>query len=292
MKDFIWINGRYLRSSEASISVLDRGFLYGDGLFETLRSYQGWPFRLRDHVDRLKSSARELKIPLTVSFKSFHRVIEKLLHLNRLEDAYLRITLTRGRKEAGFYLAPPSQPVVVVQAAELPDYRSESRKGVRVIVSAAKRSVTAPLVRHKTLNFLDNILARAEAFKQKAFEAIWLNTNGHVCEGSMTNIFAVKRGQVLTPPLGANILPGITREVIFELAARLPARQGRLRRRIRETNLTGQQLTGADEIFLTNSLIEIIPVVKCDDTLIGSGQPGEVTCQLQKAYQSLVRLAN
>ncbi|MEK7448706.1 MAG: aminotransferase class IV [Planctomycetota bacterium] len=303
MTEYIWLNGRYLQTHEATISVLDRGLLYGDGLFETLRTYGGEPFKLSDHLERLKSSAHQLKIPLHVSAKSFQSIIEKLLRLNNLSDAYVRITLTRGRKESGFYLSSSDNSSVIIQVSQLPDYHEYAEPGVKVIISPWLRSPNAPLGGHKTLNYLENLLARAEALEHKAFESIIFNTHQHLCEGSMSNIFIVKKpvpskagGEIFTPALTANILPGITRKVILGLC---PGQH----LKIHEANLTKQQLLMADEIFLTNSLIEIVPVVEClppspavggtrtgqAGKKIGTGQPGKITRQLQLAYQELVQ---
>jgi len=286
MTRFIWVNGAYCPAQSGTILANDRGFLYGDGLFETLRVYRGKPFRLSEHLERLNRSARALKITLPVSQRSFEKAIGRLLQLNNLLEARLRISLTRGADSGRFPLRMAEvkyQPTVVIETTEAPDYQKESASGGRIIIMPYQRSVESPLYQHKTLNFLENIIAREEAARQKAFEAIFINTRDEVAEGAMSNVFIVKRGRIYTPPLSANILPGITRKVIFGLCT-----AGDIK--IRQRSFTETDLLNADEVFITGSLMEIIPAVRCGDTTFGNGLPGEITQQLQQEYQRLVLL--
>lgn len=285
---FIWINGAYVSDETPVISGSDRGFLYGDGLFETLRVYpQGQVFQLNEHLARLNNSAQYLKIPLPVSRRSFNQAINRLLKLNNLAEARVRITLSRGKRAK----CTQAKPTIIIETEPCPDYTKEREAGVKCIMARHRRSVESPLGQHKTLNYLENILARAEARQHAAFETLFINTKNELAEGATSNVFIVKRGRgrhspplshdrVFTPPLSANILPGITRQIVLGLCTgqAIP---------VREKSLRIGDLLNADEIFLTGSIIEIMPVVKCAGKKIGTGKPGRITQLLQKAYQTL-----
>ena len=269
--------------TQAKISVLDRGFLYGDGLFETMRAYWGEVFRLENHLDRLSRSAKEIEIPFSYTRKELKNIIKRILKINSLSEAYVRITLSRGVSEPGLISKCKSPATLVIMAREFkPPSPSEYRKGWRATIVETRQNQASPVSRLKSLNFLNNILARKEAEAKGVNEGILLNTLGDVAEASTSNIFLVKRGIVITPREESGLLPGITRGVVLELATTLglKAHKGKI---------SLDDLMGAEEAFLTNSLIEIMPLVKVDGRPIGNGKPGSVTQRIHKAYQDLVK---
>lgn len=278
----VFLNGDMVLEEEALVSVRDRGFLYGDGIFETLRSYNGRPFLLEDHLHRLASSAQALEIPLHYSLEELQTAVENLLRLNRLTEALIRITLSRG-ESLHYGLQPPeeAQPTLIIQAHPFHPHPEESYKqGIRLVISTYRRSTTCPLARHKTANFLAGIMAKQEAIHRGVNDALFLNTEGMVCEATVSNIFMVESGRVVTPSLQANILPGITRKKVLEICQEegIPASE----------ELFGtERLLKADEVFLTNSLMEVMPVSQIEDKGIGRTVPGKLTRRLMEAYKRL-----
>jgi branched-chain amino acid aminotransferase len=278
----IFLNGSFVDSTRAKISVLDRGFLYGDGLFETMRAYSGEVFRLGDHLDRLFRSAKEIGISIPYSQKELKSIVNKLIKINMISQGYIRATISKGVSDFGLISKPKSSPTLVIVARVFKPYSpSEYRKGWRAIVVETRQNQASPLSRLKSLNFLNNILARREAELKGADEGIFLNTLGEVCEASTSNIFLVKKGVVITPPEESGLLPGITRKVVLELTSSLGVEAW-------EKKVFLDDLMVADESFLTNSLIEIMPVVEIDGRALGNGKPGKVTQRIHKAYQELV----
>lgn len=293
----VFFNGDIVLEEEALVSVRDRGFLYGDGVFETLRSYNGRPFLIEDHLQRLVSSAQALGIPLRYGLEGLRSAIENLLRLNRLTDALIRVTLSRG-ESLHYGLQPPEsasggQPTLIIQTHPFHPHPEESyRQGVRLAISTYRRSTTCPLARHKTANFLAGIMARQEATRrwqgrpsQGVQDALFLNTEGQVCEATVSNIFMVESGRVVTPSLQANILPGITRKKVLEIC------QGEGITASEELFGT-ERLLQADEVFLTNSLMEIMPVSCIEDKGIGKTVPGKITRRLMEAYKGLTTVAS
>jgi len=278
----IFLNGSFVNLTRAKISVFDRGFLYGDGLFETMRAYSGEVFRLEDHLDRLFHSAKGIELSLPYTRRELRTIIKRILKINGLSKAYIRLTLSRGVSEPGLISKPQSSVTLAIVAREFkPLSPSEYRKGWRATVVETRQNQASPLSRLKSLNFLNNILARKEAQSKRVDEGILLNTLGEVAEASTSNIFLVKRGIIITPPEESGLLPGITRGVVLELAPNLG-----LKAYNRRVSL--DDLMGAEEAFLTNSLIEIMPVVEIDGRPLGNGKPGKVTQRIHKAYQELV----
>ena len=281
----LYLNGKFVEQEEAKISALDRGFLYGDGLFETIRAYQGKPFRLKAHLERLCDSAQELHLHLPVSRSDVAKAISKLIETNELTEAYIRITLSRGEHPLGAAPAGGMRGTLLIQAKELTPYPEDFyREGMSVVVSEIRQNASSPLPRHKTLNFLTNLLAKEEASARDATEAILLNTRDEVAEGSVSNVFIVRDGKLYTPPLEANILPGITRATVLKIC--------------RRTNIVAfertirlDDLLSAKEIFLTNSLMEVMPVGKLNDEPVGGRVPGPITAGLHKRYQQVVAAA-
>jgi len=279
----IFLNGSFVNLTRAKISIFDRGFLYGDGLFETMRAYSGEVFRLEDHLGRLFRSAKVIELSLPYSRRELRIIIKRVLKINGLSQAYIRLTLSRGVSEPGLISKPQRSATLAIVAREFkPLSPSEYRKGWRAIVVKIRQNQASPLSRLKSLNFLNNILARKEAQSKRADEAILLNTLGEVSEASTSNIFLVKKGIIITPSEESGLLPGITRGVVLELVLNLG-----LKAYSRRVSL--DDLMGAEEAFLTNSLIEIMPLVEIDGRLIGRGKPGVATQIIHKAYKELVQ---
>ena len=279
----VFLNGSFVNLSRAKISIFDRGFLYGDGLFETMRAYWGEVFRLEDHLDRLFRSAKEIEISFSYTRKELKNIIKRILKINNLSETYIRITLSRGVSEPGLISNSKSSATLVIVARKFkPLSSSKYRKGWRATVVEPRQNQASPLSRLKSLNFLNNILGRREAEAKRVDEGILLNTVGDVTEASTSNIFLVKRDSVITPREESGLLPGITRRVVLELAHNLGLKAYKKR-------VFLDELMGAEEAFLTSSLIEIMPLVEVDGRRIGKGKPGPVSQKIHKAYQDLVK---
>ncbi|MDH5174473.1 MAG: branched-chain-amino-acid transaminase [Elusimicrobiota bacterium] len=279
----IFLNGSFVNLSRARISVFDRGFLYGDGLFETMRAYCGEVFRLEDHLDRLFRSAREIELSFSYTREKLKNIIERIIKINNLSEAYIRLTISRGVSQPGLISKPKASATLVIVAKEFkPLSPSEYGRGWRATIVETRQNQASPLSRLKSLNFLNNILARKEAKAKRFDEGILLNTSGDVTESSTGNIFLVKRDSIITPPEVAGLLAGITRGVVLELATSLGLK-------VFDRKVSPDELMGAEEAFLTNSLIEIMPLVEIDSRRIGKGKPGPVTERIHKAYKNLVK---
>ncbi|MFQ5867174.1 MAG: branched-chain-amino-acid transaminase [bacterium] len=279
----IFLNGSFVNLTRAKISVFDRGFLYGDGLFETMRAYSGEVFRLEDHLDRLFRSAKEIEISLSYTRKDLKNIIKRILKINGVSEAYIRLTVSRGVSEPGLISKHKSSATLVIVAREFKPFSpSKYRKGWKATVVEIRQNQASPVSRLKSLNFLNNILARKEAQAKQVDEGILLNTLGDVTEASTSNIFLVKRGVVITPPEESGLLPGITRGVVLGLVPNLGIKAYNRR-------VFLDELMGAEEAFLTSSLIEIMPLVEVDGRRIGKGKPGPVTQKIHKGYQDLVK---
>jgi len=275
MADIAWVNGRLLDPGEAAISVLDQGFLYGEGLFETMRAYGGRVFRLARHLARLAAGAAEIGLAPPPA-ERLQGAIEEARAASAMREAVVRLTVTPG------LAATPDGPtvVVLVRGLKLPPPEQYASGCAAICVPAAQVGGTA-LRRVKSLNYLDKLLAQRAAAAAGAHEAILLDPDGCVVEGGMRNVFAVTQVTVVTPPLTRALLPGITRQAVLEAAAGLgvPSEQ-------RDVSRT--ELCAAEECFLTSSIAEILPVASVDGEVIGAGAPGAVTRALTKAYRSLV----
>lgn len=283
MSNAIFLNDKIIEETEGHISTLDRGFLYGDGLFETLRTYNKKPFRIDDHITRLSNSAQYFDIPFPYTSQQIRHIIEQLLTTNNLTDAYVRMTLSRGFAAHGIIPTEIVSPTFVIHTKPLTPYPASLYKnGMSLITSHIRRSTTCPLSRHKTLNFLANCLIKKEAIEEKAHDALILNTDNYVTECAVSNIFIVQGNTIITPSLNANILPGITRKVVLKLC--------------RENNIcTLEKLFGmetvleADEVFITNSLLEIMPISKMNGQSIGKLIPGPITKLLHDRYREITQ---
>src|SRR5436190_1096400 len=275
------IDGALFAPDQARISVFDRGFLYGDSAFEAMRTYDKRSFRERDHLQRLQRSCERLRITLPISQGELsHRVARAIEH-SGLPECYIRIVVTRGSGPMGLDLTLASAPSVVVYALPLkpPDARMY-REGIAVhLVHTVRSTDGGPAAGAKTSNYLASMLALDDAKRRGAGEAIILDAQGHVVEGTTSNIFLVREGALCTPPVDAGILEGITRRTVFELAAA----RGMA---CREVQLHAADLHAASEVFITSSIREIVPVVRVDEVVIGHGVPGPSTLALLEAYRA------
>lgn len=277
----VWLNGRIIAGASARVAVTDRGLLYGDGLFETIRVYQRHPFLLPRHLGRLKRSARALGIPVRGSPRYWHRVIDRVLAANRLTDANVRITLTRGSGEG---LAPPPHPhpTMLVQARPLgPGLEAAQRGGVAVCLLPFDRGPVF-LGGHKTLGYLPAVLGRREAHRRRVHDGLYVTPEGFVTEATTANVFAWHQNRLTTPREG--VLPGLARNLVIELANALGYW-------VEERPLPRALLAAATEIFLTSSVVEVLPVLRVGSDPVGTGQPGPVTRALQQAYSARVSRA-
>lgn len=281
MSGVAWVNGRIVDEGEFCLSIRERGFLYGDGLFETARVYSGRLFAWNEHLARLAEGCRRLGIPYPGELIS-NGVEELLRHVGNA-DGSLRVTVTRG--ESGRGLLPPDalEPSVVIAIYRGEPYPEEAyKRGFKAVTVSFPRNNLSPLVCLKTLNCLENILGRREAAAAGADEGIFLNIRGEVAEGTLSNIFVVKEDhQVITAPLESGILPGITRKLVIRLA-------GELGYSVCERPLYPSDLLNAREAFLTNSLLEVMPLVALDGKPIGGGLPGQAARELRSAYRECV----
>ena len=281
----VWINGKLFDKADAKVSVYDHGLLYGDGVFEGIRIYAGKIFRERAHIDRLYESARAIGLEIPLSKEKMSEALYRTMQANgRTGDGYIRLVVTRGAGSLGLDPRKTTDPQVIIIVDDISLYPRELYdNGLDIVSVGTIRSHPNALnPRVKSLNYLNNILAKIEAIRAGCHEAIMLNVNGEVAECTGDNIFVVKKGELRTPPLHAGILEGVTRDVVIDLA-----REARVR--VEEIALTRHDVFIADECFLTGTAAEIIPVVKCDGRVIGNGKPGPITKQLHEAFHRLTR---
>lgn len=276
---YAWLNGKMVPEREAAVSLADRGVLFGDGLFETLRAYNGNVFRLLRHLARLEAGAAALSIPLPCPTEALAEAVAETLHANRLGNASVRLTLTRG-PGPGIQLPLSPEPTLFITARALTVDRAGQPCTAHVV--SFPRNERSPLVRLKTLNYLECVLGREEARRAGADEGLFRNRRGSLTEGAASNLFLVREGVLFTADEDSGLLPGITREAILELASTLG-----IPRRVSPVAMT--VLGTATEAFLTNTLIEVAPLVAVDGRPVGSGEPGPVTRRLAEAYRDLVR---
>lgn len=280
----VYINGQLFAKADAKISVYDHGVLYGDGVFEGIRVYENKVFRLREHVDRLYDSARHIYLEIPISREQMIEAVLETVKANAKRNGYIRLVVTRGAGYLGLDPRKTSDPQVVIIVDDISLYPAEMYDtGMEIVTAATIRNHPHALdPRIKSLNYLNNIMAKIEAIKSGAPEALMLNHKGEVAECTGDNIFVVKRGVLKTPPTDAGILEGITRDAVMELAraANIP---------VAETALTRHDVYAADECFLTGTAAEVIPVIKVDGRAIGTGKPGPITKQLRERFQQLTR---
>jgi len=280
----IYLNGKFVERAKALVSVFDHGLLYGDGVFEGIRSYDGLIFKLSQHVDRLYESAHTIMLTIPMTRPAMVDVVKRSLRVNRLRDAYIRLVVTRGVGDLGLDPRKCARPTVFAIADKIQLYPKRLyERGLALITVATQRNVPEALnPQIKSLNYLNNILAKIEAINAGYEEAIMLSHSGYVTECTGENLFIVKGRQLLTPPPYIGVLRGITRGTVMELGVRA-------RLTVREEMLTRHDLFNADEVFLTGTAAEIVPVVTIDGRRIGSGRPGSVTAQLQAAFRQVTK---
>ena len=278
----VYLDGKLVSERDAKISVFDHGLLYGDGVFEGIRAYHGRVFKLHEHVERLFCSAHAILLRIPMSPAQVADAVVKTCAANRIRDGYVRLLVTRGVGTLGLNPSTCKRPSVVVIAGKIQLYPAELyEKGMEIITVPTTRNLHSALnPAIKSLNYLNNILAKIEALNGGCEEAIMLNAEGFVAECTGDNLFIVKSGKLLTPPLTAGALYGITRGVVMEQAAESGMH-------VAETNLTRYDLFNADECFLTGTGAEIVPVTKIDGRTIRRGRPGKVTRMLVKRYRAL-----
>lgn len=278
-KSLIYINGDLVPESEAKISVLDHGFLYGDGVFEGIRAYKGVVFKLREHIERLYDSAKFLKIEIPMSKEELIEAILETIRKNGLTDCYIRVVVTRGIGDLGLDPRKCGKPSIIIIAKPMGPLLG--KKAVSLIISSVRRDgVDATNHQAKSLNYLNSILAKLEAISAGADDAIMLDNRGFVSEATGENVFIVKNGKIMTPPPTSGVLLGITRNCIIELARKLGYE-------VMERELTPFELITADEVFLTGTAAEIVPVESVNGRKIGTRVPGPITERLIKEFEKL-----
>jgi len=281
----IYLNGQLVSREEARISVFDHGLLYGDGVFEGIRAYDGRVFRLSQHLDRLYESARAIALKIPLTKEEMEKAVIETLRANELKSGYVRLVVTRGEGDLGLDPRNCREPNVFIIADKIELYPEELyRKGLELVTVATKRNIPEAIdPRIKSLNYLNNILAKIEAGLQNMPEAVMLNKDGYVAECTGDNIFIVKDSVLVTPPFYVGVLAGITRETVMEIARE---KMGLV---VKEEVFTRFHLYNADECFLTGTAAEVIPVVRIDGRQIADGKPGKITNQLMKQFRELTK---
>ncbi|MDO8730188.1 MAG: branched-chain-amino-acid transaminase [Candidatus Omnitrophota bacterium] len=280
----IYLNGKLVDASEAKISVYDHGLLYGDGVFEGIRSYGSLVFKLKEHVDRLFESAHTILLKIPMTKKEMMEAVVATLKANKLTDAYVRLVVTRGTGDLGLDPRKCDKATLFIITDKIVLYPERVyREGMEIVTVPTPRNLPEALnPQIKSLNYLNNILAKIEATNAGVQEALMLSAHGYVAECTGDNIFIIKGGALLTPPPYAGLLKGITRGCVMDLArkAKIP---------VREEMMTRHDLYNAEECFLTGTAAEIAPIVKIDGRTIGSAKPGTVTLRLMKAFRALTK---
>ncbi|MSR64334.1 MAG: branched-chain amino acid aminotransferase [Verrucomicrobiae bacterium] len=282
MQCFAFLNGQFIPEEQAAVSIFDRGFLYGDGLFETVCIYNGKVFRLNRHLERLFGGLDTLRFKIPYGQSAMALSLTELIRHNNITNGFARIILTRGVSDFGLGTKSSRDPVVVMYAQSRERFSDERyARGFRVIIARERANAQSVMEVTKTISRVHHVLAKMEAEDKGVDDAILVNTNGHLAEGTASNLFLVKGGALLTAPIEAGLLPGITREIIQTLAnsERVPIKEG---------HYTAQDFYSADEAFLSSTLMELMPVVEVDGKKVGKGEPGPVTRKLHAAYRTLV----
>jgi branched-chain amino acid aminotransferase len=282
----VYIDGKFYDQRDAKISIFDHGLLYGDGIFEGIRAYNGRVFRLKEHIDRLFCSAKAILLKIPLARGAVTEAVLESCRRNKLRDGYIRLLVTRGIGTLGLNPNRCKRPSVIVIADKIQLYPPKLyERGMEIITVPTVRSLHSALnPAIKSLNYLNNILAKIEANNAGCEEAVMLNAGGYIAECTGDNIFVFKNGKLMTPPLSAGALYGITRQVVIEIAEQsgIP---------VSEPQLTRYDLFNADECFVTGTGAEIMPVVKIDGREIGTGKPGPLTNKLVSEYRSLTKVS-
>src|SRR5213082_1929753 len=280
----IYIDGKFCSEVDAKVSVFDHGLLYGDGIFEGIRFYNGRVFRLEQHLERLWDSARSICLEIPMGPGEMTEALLETIRRNDLRDGYIRLIVTRGVGNLGLNPAQCKRPSVIIIATTIALYPAAMyQKGLTVVTVATRRTgpgALNPAV--KSLNYLNNVMARIEANLAEADEALMLNDQGCIAECTADNIFVIKRGEIFTPPITAGALRGITRSVVFEIAAELGIK-------ISEVDISRHDVFIADECLLSGTAAEVIPVVKADGRVIGTGKPGPISLRMIARFREITR---
>jgi branched-chain amino acid aminotransferase len=280
MEEIVYLNGKLVPRSQAKISALDYGFLFGYGLYETIRAYNGRPFRLDAHIARMRYSAEKLGILIKPG--EIRQAVKDTILANGFADTRIRITLSIGEGTITPNLSSCLEPTIAVLVTEYhPPSPEKYQNGYKVIISGIRRNSRSPVTYMKSANTMEAMLARQEAREKGMDEALFMNEKGFATETSGSNLFLIKDGVLITPRFETGILPGVTRVVVFEVAHQLGIK-------VKEKNVRLEELLGGDEAFITNSLIEIVPVTMVDGKKIGPGKPGPITGRLTTGYKNLV----
>ena len=276
----IYIDGEFLPKAEAKVSVFDHGLLYGDGVFEGIRSYNGRVFKLDEHLERLYDSAKSIMLQIPIPIETMKETVLETLRRNHLSEAYIRLVITRGVGDLGLDPDKCPKPSIIIIADKIALYPQKFYEdGLEIVTASVRKNYPEAInPRIKSLNYLNNILAKIEGKQSGAVEVLMLNADGYVAECSGDNIFWLKNEVLVTPPVHMGILEGVTRNSVIDLA-----RDAGMR--VEERVFTRHDLYIADECFLTGTAAEVIPVVKIDRRVIGNGQPGKVTEKLIAAFR-------
>ena len=279
----IYIDGKFVNKSDAKISVFDHGLLYGDGVFEGIRSYGSVVFKLKEHIDRLYESAHTLLLDIPLTKKEMIKAVVDILKKNKLKDAYIRLIVTRGVGDLGLDPRKCPKASIIIIADKIVLYPQQLyKKGLKIITVPTVRNLPEAVnPQVKSLNYLNNVLAKIEAVNLGYEEAIMLNHLGYVAECTGDNIFLVKKGQLYTPPQSMGTLLGITRKAVIDIAKKA-------KMKVHEPIITRHEVYNADEVFLTGTAAEIIPVVCVDGRNIGDAKPGKVTKKLLEGFKKIV----
>ena len=280
----IYLDGKYVPKEQAVVSVFDHGLLYGDGIFEGIRAYHNRVFKLEEHIDRLYESAKSIMLDIGMSKEEMTEVVLETMRKNDLREGYIRLLVTRGVGDLGLDPRKCPKASIICIGASIQLYPEELyEKGLEINTVATRRNINEGVnPRIKSLNYMNNILAKIEAVRMGCAEALMLNNEGYVAEATGDNVFLVKKGVLLTPPTSAGALEGITRNTVMELARERGME-------VKEVMMTRHDVYNADECFLTGSAAEVIPVVSVDGRLIGDGTPGETTKMLNTDFRELTK---
>ena len=280
----VYVDGQFYSKSQAKVSVFDHGLLYGDGVFEGIRAYNGSVFKLKEHIDRLYSSAHMIMLDIPIKKEDMIKIVLDTLRKNGLKDSYIRLVVTRGVGDLGLNPKKCLKPTIICIADTIALHNGSAKtKGVTAMISWVKRDpVDATSHEIKSLNYLNSILAKIEANINNVDEAICLDKNGFVCEGVAENIFIVKNGKIFTPPNYTGALPGITALEAANLARKLGYD-------VKDKNITPYELFNADEVFFTGTAAEIVPVREINKRVINTGSLGPVTKKLMEEFAKVVR---
>lgn len=280
----IYIDGKFQQKSQAKISVYDHGLLYGDGVFEGIRAYNGYVFKLKEHIERLYRSARVILLDIPISKQEMMDAVVETLRRNNLRDSYIRLVVTRGVGDLGLDPRKCGKPTIIIITDVIRLHDDDKKeKGMRAMFVWVKRDpVDATSHEVKSLNYMNSILAKIEANNFGCDEAICLDRSGHVSEGVAENVFVLRGGKVMTPPTSTGALIGITRDVVLKLAPRLGYTA-------LEMDITPTDVFTADEAFFTGTAAEIVPIVEVNKRIIGDGKPGPVTKRLMQEFEKVVR---